>query len=105
MSDRDSEAEGYVLWAPEITSVRDVRIARAAYTAGWNRRKQLDYEAAFNVPRPLHASAYEPLTPFKPKFMTPHVGPALAEIRAQRNSDESFWQKRDGDDNGPPEAA
>lgn len=66
MSKRDSEAEAYVLWAPEVASVRDVRIARAAFTAGWNARKQLDYEAALGVKRPLHASAYEPLTPFKP---------------------------------------
>jgi hypothetical protein len=104
MTKRDDAAEEYVLWAPEITSVRDVRIARAAYIAGWNARKQAEYEAAFNVPRPLHASAYEPLTPFKPKFMTPHVGPALAEIRAQRNGDESFWRKHDGGNDGPQAA-
>ena len=67
MSKRDGEAEGYVLWAPEVTSVRDVRIARAAFIAGWNARKQLDYEAMLGVKRPLHASAYEPLTPFKPR--------------------------------------
>ena len=51
MSKRDSEAEAYVLWAPEVASVRDVRIARAAFTAGWNARKQLDYETALGIKR------------------------------------------------------
>ena len=40
---------------------------KRAFEAGWAARKQAEFEAAFNVKRPLHASAYEPLTPFKPK--------------------------------------
>ena len=40
---------------------------KTAFFAGWNARKQLDYEAALDIKRPLHASAYEPLTPFKPR--------------------------------------
>lgn len=42
---RDGDAEEYVLWAPEITSVRDVRIARAAFNAGWEARKRAEYES------------------------------------------------------------
>ena len=66
MSKRDDEAEAYILFVGHSKTPHEVGLERAAFTAGWNARKQLDYEAAFNVKRPLHASAYEPLTPFKP---------------------------------------
>jgi hypothetical protein len=66
MTSREVAAEEYVLWSPRSKTAHEIGIERAAFIAGWNARKQLDYEAAFNVPRPLHASAYEPLTPFKP---------------------------------------
>ena len=66
MTKRDSEAEAYVLYS-RGKSEREIGLERAAFIAGWNARKQVEYEAAFNVKRPLHASAYEPLTPFTPK--------------------------------------
>jgi hypothetical protein len=47
----------------------DLDYAREVFKAGWNARKQLDYELVVGVKRsrPLHSSAYEPLTPFKPR--------------------------------------
>ena len=65
MSKRDDAAEAYVLYSRGRTS-HEIGLERAAFIAGWNARKQLDYEAALGVKRPLHSSAYEPLTPFKP---------------------------------------
>lgn len=55
-----------------------IAIAHDLFKAGWNARKQSDLEVAYGlkllalpledhqVCRPLHSSAYEPLTPFKP---------------------------------------
>jgi hypothetical protein len=63
---RDSAAQAYVLYSRGRTA-HEIGLERAAFTAGWNARKQAEFEAAFNVKRPLHSSAYEPLTPFKPK--------------------------------------
>jgi hypothetical protein len=66
MAKRDDEAEAYILFVGRSKTSHEVGLERAAFTAGWNARKQAEFEAAFNVPRPLHSSAYEPLVPFKP---------------------------------------
>ena len=66
MKRRDSEAEAYVLYSRGKTA-HEIGLERAAFTAGWNARKQAELEMMLHVNRPLHASAYEPLTPFKPR--------------------------------------
>ena len=46
---------------------------KRAFEAGWNARKRAELEVAFGLKLlalPLHPSAYEPLTPFKPKSET-----------------------------------
>jgi hypothetical protein len=55
-----------------------LKTAHDSFKAGWNAHKQLSYEIAHGLKllalpleplrhvRPLHSSAYEPLTPFKP---------------------------------------
>lgn len=46
----------------------DPGAARRAFNAGWAARKQTELEAlCTGRVRPLHSSAYDPLTPFKQK--------------------------------------
>ena len=63
---RDQAFEEFDKTGESNSPVFDPGAARRAFNAGWNARKQLDYEAALGIKRPLHSSAYEPLTPFKP---------------------------------------
>ena len=66
MTKRDSETEAYLKTCAYNSAIFDSECKRA-FEAGWNARKKVEYEAMLHVKRPLHASAYEPLTPFKPK--------------------------------------
>ena len=81
MTKQDDAAEAYVLYS-RGKGAHEIGLERAAFIAGWEARKQAEYEAAFKVPRPLHASAYEPLTPFKPRRSVPgEQTPALSDTR------------------------